>query len=1553
MAKVTYTLLDGEYSSIPDNENYSASDINLIENYQVNKSFRSDRHYIETHFYSLNNSRLFSLYDYKLPGEVKIDGDGKVTSLTLNPEQLSLDNGFTAIDHQIVYHFLNDLYTNTDAKEPLFIENISQDRKELLLYTEQIDVSTLINKTEQLKENLKSKAYFEEYWLNLGENDLYIVTNVDIYELEDKFAVAIKLYEPLPKRFNVKHEAQLVEKISDSIVVEIKVEVEQEKITGPRLRGANFNIELETNNPAPTEYLSYDELFSYSNANSNREVYSYIKEQSIEINIDYSDYENFIHFSSAVERLKNFKYKVELLETYDSSKNQIQTSANNSGSISYFDNLINGVVENFDHYEKDLYFNSSSFSWPKSTTTKPHINLHSTSSESLSWYANQLQSASNYDTSNYDVLTNTLPSYIAEDTNNTNAIIFVSMIGQHFDNLWIYTKAITDKYDNDNRLEVGVSKDIVREVLTSFGTKIHNSVEGSKDLFKYLIADTYDSGSSEEVVNTFTQVPNVPADTQPIPRTDYEGELYKRIYHNLPFLLKTKGTERGLRALINCFGIPSDFLTVKQYGGADSSEGKYFAGERDKRQEDKIRIENRVSGSVGNVLSRHKSIQKSETDRTIDIHRLEVGFSPSDSINTYILANSNANFSIDNLIGDPRELYNSSYDLLDREADSKLSSTIRRFQLNDFVRVLKFYDNVLFKMIKDFVPAKSTLDTGIIIKPHLLNRSKIKSPKLSGTRPEYSASIDMVNTVGSDGGSYDTVKSQAAIQKELEAPWPSYFGGISNIVYKPDFTAPTQPNPGEIQITGTEFYHPDGTLYTFEDKFHNVWTPYEGAVSTDIDFYLMFSSESVDARFGALNIHTQHPHIVPIDYSPHGQNSWVARGNTYNVTASFTPLANDVLIAGFTLEAETDLLTRFSNYTKPLSSITPGHKTTIYKQDTPTVAGSVRKWVDDESPKLNGELSGSIIEVTDGELNRANVFKKVDIPPLNYDIVKIDQGSSATYTSFTIDKDTPAASAEIMCGLGALINDTLYHNDTGSFPATVGSFVFTDIAGQTTFAGATGDKWYKLGNQTVARISGSNGGNSGYVGEIIPCSNFDTDPPVNYRAVWNQKTINAANYQAAGFTIYNENDASTWEATASLEGTSEKVYNTGTIYHTTMSAAIDTTGLSDGTNILLDVKLTDQAGNTGNSASVFPHLDNDLTCSIKDVTTPSGYTVDFKSNFNFNSSALEYNGGTFFAQVAGIPSGEKGTIALVFSSTGGGSNLNVLRLFDNTGGSSATNNITVFTSNHSLLPGTLTVTATLTDQAGNTGATVSDSVSYVQANSAILDHSSYFNQMSVSYYAQSIQLRVRSAVPSNLAWTVTDNQSWAVCQQTSGTGNDSSVYIYVYQNYTNSSRNVQIVLASGGTNLDSFIISQAAYNSNTGGGGAGGCVAPFTKILMGDGSEKLAQHVQVGDEIRTKQELSLETTNARVNKKEITDSKRIKVILEQDEIVCSPKHRFYVDNKSDYIHADLLEEGDMLSNQKYIKTEEYGDGEVIEFSVEYAKTYISNGILSHNNKGIQ
>ena len=59
------------------------------------------------------------------------------------------------------------------------------------------------------------------------------------------------------------------------------------------------------------------------------------------------------------------------------------------------------------------------------------------------------------------------------------------------------------------------------------------------------------------------------------PTDDVNKELYKRLYHNLPYLLKTKGTIPGLRTLINCYGIPDSILRISEFGGRDRDASTY------------------------------------------------------------------------------------------------------------------------------------------------------------------------------------------------------------------------------------------------------------------------------------------------------------------------------------------------------------------------------------------------------------------------------------------------------------------------------------------------------------------------------------------------------------------------------------------------------------------------------------------------------------------------------------------------------------------------------------------------------------------------------------------------------------------------------------------------------------------------------------------------------------------------------------------------------------------------------------------------------------------
>ncbi len=261
MAKVTYTILDENLNNIPENEILSEKDLNLIDNYQINKKFNFDSNYIEGHIYSLSNFLLYSDYGVNIPIDIESSEDSETSSIYFDPATFTANSGFEFSSTKAVFHFLDDVYSISKDSVEFYIDSISQDRTEVLLYTDKITENNLVNTTEALKENFNINAYYDELYLNLGNNDLLIITNIAVFEKEDKYTVALKLYEPLPAKYSLKSAGNVVEKKSDSIAVLVNVDIEEEPIPVPKLRQANFDLELDDNTITPTEYFNYDALF--------------------------------------------------------------------------------------------------------------------------------------------------------------------------------------------------------------------------------------------------------------------------------------------------------------------------------------------------------------------------------------------------------------------------------------------------------------------------------------------------------------------------------------------------------------------------------------------------------------------------------------------------------------------------------------------------------------------------------------------------------------------------------------------------------------------------------------------------------------------------------------------------------------------------------------------------------------------------------------------------------------------------------------------------------------------------------------------------------------------------------------------------------------------------------------------------------------------------------------------------------------------------------------------------------------------------------------------
>ena len=564
---------------------YDTIDSSLIASKDFVRVFGLPEDYVEAHLYSNDGRLLDSNYAFKgytIPGQLQGEATTTTEQLSFTPGRYIESLGYVVGTYRVEYNVLRNKVFNTN--QPIFfIKQISSDRTELQISSNDISSYDIENGTLNFINEIQSSPYFKDFILNFGDNKLVNAVNIALDKNTDPYSILVKLYQPLPAEFDVKSAFWFVEELSTPIVFEVELFPLLKEDPIPYLRSANFDIDVDSHSIKPSNYYNINGLLSNNSLSAYQKLLNSLNNKGIQINVDYSDYSNFVHFSSAKERLLNFIYKVQSIETYNSDIAAIQAlpsysaSFNSSQSIYNLQNNINTIVTNFDGYEHYLYYNSESAAWPKSNATPPYTLFASTSSQVTNWlgtdnyssysYGGMLATASSYDQENPDNLAYTIPGFISEDSNNDQYALFLEMIGQHFDNIWLYIKSITDLNDATNDINTGISKDLVYSALRSLGVKLYNS-KSNDNIFNYLIG-TSSSGSYAPTGSTYETL--VTSSAINVAGQDIQKETLKRIYHNLPLLLKSKGTARGIRALITTFGIPSSILDVNEFGGSDKN----------------------------------------------------------------------------------------------------------------------------------------------------------------------------------------------------------------------------------------------------------------------------------------------------------------------------------------------------------------------------------------------------------------------------------------------------------------------------------------------------------------------------------------------------------------------------------------------------------------------------------------------------------------------------------------------------------------------------------------------------------------------------------------------------------------------------------------------------------------------------------------------------------------------------------------------------------------------------------------------------------------------
>ena len=578
-------------------QTYENQDTNLISSFDVKTSLSSSS-YLEFFIYDNNKNILDSDYNftqYTIQNDGQSPGnDGDISEIIIDPEQILINLGYDQGEYTTYFNIFNkQIGTNF---QNLYITEISSDRTEIRLDSTSLTEIDLIEQSNNLIQQRVSSSYFLDFYLNFGDNQLAIANNIEL-DIQDPTnpTILIKLYEPLSDQYDLNSLLWVVTVVEEPIAYQVIFEdVPIVIIDTVPINGPNFNLELKDKINNSTLNQSYQDLTATTLTSSFNQLNSLLEEKEIDINIDYTNFSEFTHFSSVKTRLENFYYKVSLIEQYSSSIATLNNTNSSSVAIgntqTIYETQINNIITNFDGYDYYLYYSSGSYAWPKTTSQPPYLLAKTGSNAVLTWFGSATEghpyyggitlSASRFDESNKDYLFYVIPEYLREDPNNDQYKMFIDMVGQFYDNIWIYYKDVTQKYNADNRLENGISKDIVADAIRDFGIKLYQNNFSNEDLYTAFLGLTPDGAlfpfpnitgslptpSGYEYIDTL-----ISASNDYMPLDDVNKSLYKRIYHNLPYLLKSKGTLPALRTLITSYGIPDTVLRINEYGGKDKA----------------------------------------------------------------------------------------------------------------------------------------------------------------------------------------------------------------------------------------------------------------------------------------------------------------------------------------------------------------------------------------------------------------------------------------------------------------------------------------------------------------------------------------------------------------------------------------------------------------------------------------------------------------------------------------------------------------------------------------------------------------------------------------------------------------------------------------------------------------------------------------------------------------------------------------------------------------------------------------------------------------------
>jgi hypothetical protein len=318
-------------------------------------------------------------------------------------------------------------------------------------------------------------------------------------------------------------------------------------------------------------------------------------------------------------------------------------------------------------------------------------------------------------------------------------------------------------------------------------------------------------------------------------------------------------------------------------------------------------------------------------------------------------------------------------------------------------------------MIKDFTPARSGLATGVVIKQHLLERNRQRPAQvdISTSDENFSGSIDTTFIEGGAGGVLNAYNN---------LPLPSSFLSGSRSILGSIPTSFTNLFSGSNYLTSDGIFYTDpsqGTisLYSGIVSKYNPPLTFGYEISVSNSNYILSASLSSSLRgeiesLGVTTLNSNNNYIFKFStVFPLENEVFKVLTKIDGGTVLFTSL---YCLSSYNPSSSVDILAGANVYNYPYITPKPSNPLENYQiwdETILTPLGSTTLTHKTEDEFYNGELQGTKIEATNGELNDWNTSKYPSTLEISYNV--IFYSSSVTPLDIFLNQNTSPNAGEI------------------------------------------------------------------------------------------------------------------------------------------------------------------------------------------------------------------------------------------------------------------------------------------------------------------------------------------------------------------------------------------------------------------------------------------------------------------------------------------------------------------------------------------------------------